>query len=144
MDRVASIRVFPAAMVGSVILCVVFGGMWYGPLFGKLWGKLMKIDTTQPPPAGNMIAGVMLNAIGHLFSAFVLSHLIEVWKTSVNPFYDGFIAALLVWLGFYVPMGLNSVAWEQRTFGLFALNSAYNFLNLQIIAAIIVYCSLDA
>ncbi len=75
-----------------------------------------------------------------------MAHTGEVWRPSVwdrgadqaNAVY-GFFNAFFIWLGFYIPMLLSSKTWEMRPWGLFGLNAAFHFINLQIIAQILAH-----
>ncbi|WP_033111281.1 DUF1761 domain-containing protein, partial [Leptospira interrogans] len=42
-------------------------------------------------------------------------------------------------LGFYVPLLLNSVAFENKSWKLFAINAGYNLISLQVVAMILSY-----
>ncbi|MGB2867737.1 MAG: DUF1761 domain-containing protein [Bacteroidota bacterium] len=48
-------------------------------------------------------------------------------------------SAFFTWLGFFVPVDLGVVAWEQKSWKLFGINSAYHFLSLLIVSAIVSY-----
>ena len=135
--------------VMSVVIAVVasfaFGWIWHGPLFGKLWMKLMGLKNMKPNTK-LMIQSMVIGIIGTILTAHVLVFTTNVWRPSVwgigtdqqwctYGFYSGFFT----WLGFYVPMLLNSVAWENRSWKLFCFYAVYHFINLQIIAMIVSY-----
>jgi len=46
-------------------------------------------------------------------------------------------ASLFTWLGFYLPVDLNAVAWEKKSWKLFAINTSYHLLMLVIAATIL-------
>lgn len=125
----------------------VFGGVWYGPLFGKKWAGLMGMDFSKKPPAGVMKKALMLQAVGLFLTAYVLAHSIQVWMPSVwghesgtGPFYIyGFFGAFFTWLGFYVPMQLGKISWEMRPNKLFLINASHDFVNLLIMSMILAY-----
>ena len=45
-------------------------------------------------------------------------------------------SAIFAWLGFYVPVDLGAVAWERKSWKLFAINTGYHLMML-IVAAVI-------
>lgn len=47
--------------------------------------------------------------------------------------------AAIPYIGFIVPMLLNSVAFEGKSWTVFAINAAYQFVSLQIIGMILAY-----
>ncbi len=134
----------PMAIFLAVLASFIFGFLWYGPLFGKKWGALMKMDMKKKPKTSVMVKAMALNVLGTFLIAYVLSHNQQAWRPSTwgagidgsNAMY-GFLGGFFTWLGFFIPMLLNTVAWEMRPWSLFALNAVYHFLNLQIIAHIL-------
>ena len=134
------------AVVVAVVASFFFGWLWYGPLFGRKWAALMKFPPDMKPEAKVMVHDMALMVIGTFLTSYTLVFLSDSWRPSVwgggedAPGYVyGFLAGLWTWLGFYVPMQLSAVAWEGKGWGLFGINAAYCFLNLQLIAMILAY-----
>lgn len=133
-------------IVIAVVASFALGFLWHGPLFGKTWLRLMGLPTEQRAPASSMVQPILLNLLGTALTAFVLAHSIDIWRPSVwgvgqdQPFYVyGFFAGFFTWIGFYVPLLLNSVAWENKSWKLFCFNATYHFVNLQLISMILAY-----
>ncbi len=142
----ASIHINVLAILVAVAVSVAFGWWWHGPLFGKKWARLMHMSTGSKPDSRAMMRSMGLTVLGTFLTAYVLTHAIHVWRPSVwgwgvgsdGPRYRyGLLAGFFVWLGYFVPMLLNTVAWEGRSWKLFAINAGYHFVNLQIIAVIL-------
>ena len=136
-----SVNVLPVVL--SVIAGVVLGFVWYGPLFGKLWARLMNMPADFKPTGSALFGSVALNVIGTVLTACALVHAINLshpsfWKAGEDQafFVYGFMVGLYAWAGLIVPVLLNSVAWEGRNWKLFGINAAYYFFNTQIIAMI--------
>ena len=134
------------AVIAAVVVSFLFGWLWYGPLFGKTWAKLMKMRMDHKPDPKVMMRGMGLTLLGTFLMAYVLAHAIEVWRPSVwgvgadGPSYlYGFFSGFFTWIGYFIPMLLGTVAWEGKSWSLFGLNAAYHLLNLQIIAMILAY-----
>src|SRR5207249_1312102 len=70
------------AIVAGVIASFAFGGIWYGPLFGKTWAKAMGFTEGMKPSGKEIARGSALNIIGSLLMAFVLAHEVSVWRPS--------------------------------------------------------------
>jgi hypothetical protein len=135
-----------AAIATAVIASFVFGWLWYGPLFGRTWGRLMGMRMDARPDSKVMLRGMALSLVGAFLTAYVLVHSTNVWRPSLwgagndQPDYVyGFFSGFFTWLGFYVPMLLTQIAWENRSWKLFALNAAYHLLNLQLVAMILAH-----
>ena len=128
----------------AVVASFVFAWLWHGPLFGKLWMSLMGVPADAKPEPKMMLRSMGLQLFATLLTAYVLLFTGEVWRPSVwgagadGPSYVyGFFNGFWIWLGFFVPMLLGAVAWENRPWKLFGLNAAYTFINLQIMAMIL-------
>ena len=137
-----NIQVKPLAIVAAVAASWVLGGLWYGPLFGKPWRRGMGVpEGAKPTGMGRALA---LNAFGIFLMAFVMAHDVSVWRPTswgLSPdkpsYVYGFFAGFFLWLGFVVPMLLNSVAFERKTWMVFGINAAYQFVSLQIMGHIL-------
>lgn len=120
------------------------GFLWYSALFGKAWAAEMKIDMSQRPAAGAMAKSLIMNLIGCFFLAYVFAHNNAAW--SFVPGMDqmgagGQIASAagFTWLGFYLIVDLNTVAFEGKSWKLFAINSSYHFMMVLVSAIILFY-----
>jgi hypothetical protein len=133
---------------GAVLLATfanfVFGALWYMPLFGRAWAAEMKMpmDATKPP-ASAMVRGMVLMFVGNLLTAWVLAHNSAAWANDMpaetTRAVAGFMAGFFTWLGFFLPHDLSRLAWENKSGKLFAINTVYHFLALQIVAMILSY-----
>jgi hypothetical protein len=121
--------------------------VWYTPLFGKAWAKEMGFDPNEKPAAASMARSLLLTVIAVFLIAMVLGNNIAVWTPSTwgikganlsNPS-QAFQAAFFTWLGFFVSNLLQGVAWERRSWKLFAIDAGYYLALLLCISFIIVY-----
>ena len=132
------------AVLVAVVANFILGFIWYTPLFGKIWGKEMGFDMTTKPPASVMIKGMVFNVIGNFFLAYVLAHNIAAWGfvpgvKELSPTANILNSAIFTWLGFYLLIDLNAVAWENKSWKLFAINTGYHFAMLLVASVILVY-----
>lgn len=135
------------AILIAVIANFILGFLWYTPLFGKAWGKEMGFDMTQKPPASAMVKGMVIMLIGNFLMAWVFSHNIAVWNpvtwglpaSEMPKSANALMAAVFTWLGFYVPLDLNTIAWEMKSWKLFFINTGYHLASLLLVAFILVY-----
>ena len=132
------------AIVIATVANFILGFLWYSPLFGKAWATEMGFDMSVKPPAGTMAKGMILNVIGTFFLAYVLAHNIAAW--SFVPGISGMPmigkianSAIFTWLGFFVPVDLNAVAWEKKSWKLFFINTGYHLMMLVIASTILSY-----
>ena len=134
------------AIAAAMAAAVVIGFLWYGPLLGKAWMTEIGIPADHKPDPKIMRRGMILMVIGAFLTVTVLAHSIEVWRPSswnLSPDQPhatyGFFGAFFPWLGFYVPLLFNSVAWENRSWKLFGINAGYHLVALLAAAMILAF-----
>jgi len=129
------------AVVVATVANFFFGFLWYTPLFGKAWAKELGMNPTGPPPAGALAKGMIMGLIGQFLMAYVFAHNNAAWSfvPGMSQMAVGgkiASAAIFTWLGFYLPVDLNRVAWENASWKLFFINTTYH-LGTTIIGATI-------
>src|SRR6185436_14843632 len=100
-----------AAIAACVVAGMVFGFLWYGPIWGKTWGRLMGFPADFKPTPGHMKKALVLQALSLFLIAYVLAHSGQIWRPSVWGFQGdegpdfmwGFMSAFFTWLGFFLP-----------------------------------------
>jgi hypothetical protein len=139
------------AVVASVVASFALGALWYGPLFGRAWRKAMGFLPDERPPTAEIARGSLLNLLGTFLVAFFLTHDMLGWKPPLPHVSAGyqylfvggvtvrstFKTCFVVWLGFVVPMLLNGVAYERKSWRVFAIAASYQFVSLQMMGAIL-------
>jgi hypothetical protein len=131
----------------SMILSVVLGFIWYGPLFGKQWMRLSGITMPDNKPGFNdMLKPIIISLVGTFLLAVCLTYLLEYKMAFLNSsnfgmsysgVSTGVCVAFLSWLGFIVPSQLNFVAWEGRPWKLFFIHTGY-WLVLLVLTAVVI------
>jgi hypothetical protein len=134
------------AVVASVVASFAIGSLWYGPLFGKIWANAMGFGDAAKPTGAEIAKGSLLNLLGTVLMAYVLAHDVAVWRPSTwkvgadNPAHlYGFFAGFFVWLGFVVPILLNGVAFERKSWKVFGIAAGFQFLSLQAMGMILAF-----
>jgi len=132
------------AVLTSVVASFAIGSLWYGPLFGKIWARAMGFAEGMKPSGADIARGSILNLIGTFLMAYVLAHDVSVWRPSTwhagadaAAYRYGFFAGLFVWLGFIVPVLLNAVAFEKKSWKVFGIGAGFQFLSLQAMGMIL-------
>ena len=126
-----------SAVLVCGIISMVLGALWYGPLFSKKWIAYMDFTPEQIETGKKkgMTTSYLVNFIGALVMAYVLSHIIDFAQAETVS--RGLQTGFWVWLGFVATVSLGSVLWEGRPTGLYILNNAYQLLALLINGAIL-------
>lgn len=128
----------------------VLGFLWYTPLFGKIWAKEMGLTFDQKPSTAFFVKALFINIVGNFLMAWVLAHNIAVWNPAtwghdvpaeMTPVLMATMSAIFTWLGFFVPVDLNTISWEMKSWRLFLINTSYHLLSLLVVSYIIVFMS---
>ena len=134
------------AVLAAVLSNIVIGFLWYGPVFGNPWRKEMGVPADAKPAPGQMRRSMLLMVIGAFLMAWVLAYDVAVWRPSTwkagadqAAAVYAFFAAFFVWLGYIVPLLLGSIAWENKSWRLFAINAGYWFIALLAMGMILAY-----
>lgn len=114
-----------AALVGMVI-----GYVWYSPwAFGKLWlkSKGWSDETLRAKKEGKSMAPVFaLMTLGTAFTAFVIAVL---FNSLILVGFSGIIkAALVLWIGFAVPVKLADYLFGGDTFTFFLISIGHELV----------------
>ena len=128
------------AVVLGAVGAVVLGMLWYGPLFGKPWMRMMGLtkESMQSMKMKPMTA-MSLMALASLVMAYVLSHITTFAMNylGTSGVSAGLSSGFWTWLGFIVPVTLGVVLWEGKPWKLFFLNAGYYLVSLLLMGAII-------
>jgi hypothetical protein len=131
------------AVLVAAIAAMVIGGLWYGPLFGKLWAEGMGWD----PNNKELMDKIKKSAgpayfqqfIGTLLMSYVLAHVLWAFRTSI-PDLQGVSAGIQggfwMWLGFILPVKYGDKLWNNKGFKHVAIDLGY-YLVLLIVMGII-------
>ncbi len=129
------------ALLASVVASMVLGSLWFGPLFGKAWMKMMgmskdKMTSAQKKSMGNSYA---IMALGSLLTAYVMQHSLVFASTYLHIY--GLNAGLMTgfwnWAGFIAPSTVGMVLWEGKPWKLWCLVAGYWLVQLLLTGAIL-------
>ncbi len=122
-------------LIIAILLPMILGSLWYGPIFGKIWMKMMGLTQEQIKETLNPAKSYGGSLVGSVLTAYVLSLLISYMN--MGTLEGGLTVGFAAWVGFALPIGWQSVAWEDKSLGLFVLNQAYNLVLLLLMAGLI-------
>lgn len=102
----------------SVLLCgvaaMVIGFLWYGPLFGKAYMKVMGADMMSPEQKEkmrkNMWGMYFVQFVLSLITAYVLAYHIANWAGAETPL----MVALCSWFGFILTTEAGAALWSGK------------------------------
>lgn len=125
-----------AVLVAAVVNFVV-GWIWYGPLFGDVWKKLMGLsDQSMKSMKLTPMQAMSMGFVVALVMAYVLAHYASI--VGITTIGGAFQLSFWTWLGFMATVSIGSYLWEGRPFKLFVLNAAEQLVALFLMAVVLV------
>lgn len=129
---------FLAVLVAAIVATVV-GVVWYGPLFGKEWSKMIGLTPEKMAEAkkNGMTTAYVVNFIAAVVMAYVLSnsladrHIVDIGTALYLAFW--------IWLGFIATVMLGGVLWEKKPMALYWIQSLYYLVSLWLMAIVIIW-----
>jgi hypothetical protein len=120
------------AILGAAVAAMVVGFVYYGPLFGKRWMKIIgatDAHAMSPEAKKEMMVTTILQFIIVLGEIYILAHFVQAW-----PQASGVETAIWLWLGFVVPTVAASVMWTLHStktkLEIFALQAGHHLITL--------------
>ncbi|HKZ49471.1 MAG TPA: DUF1761 domain-containing protein [Candidatus Nanoarchaeia archaeon] len=124
------------AVIVAAVVSFLFGFLWYGPMFGKQWMKMMGFtDKSMKSMKTSMGKSMAFGFVGLLITSFVLSLFVDFLQATTIM--DALVVGFLIWLGFFVTTMAGSVLWEGKSWKLYGFNITYHLINLSIITIIL-------
>ena len=128
------IQVNLIAVAAAGISAMVVGSVWYGPLFGKDWMKLVGMKKED----------VNKKEMPKLYSIMFLGALVEAYILSMFIHYAGAYTLLLgmktglwAWLGFVATVMIGNYMFSKKPLKLYFIDAGYALANLVVMGAIL-------
>jgi hypothetical protein len=122
------------AVLGGAIFLMVMGMVWYGPLFGKKWMKIIGAEHMSPEEMEKtqkeMTPMYVIQFVMSLVTSFVLYYFIQLITTR-----SGTDVAFWIWVGFFLPMAAGAM-WDTKKgmrMDKFLILSGYNLITLLVL-----------
>ncbi len=96
------------AIVIAVIAQFIVGAVWYGPIFGKLWGKIHGFDKLSKEVQEKMMKEMGPYYGLQLLVTIITTFVLAIFITSL-PGWNPYAMAGLFWLGFVIPAQVSAV-----------------------------------
>ena len=128
---------YPAVIVATLVHYIL-GGLWYSPLlFGNKFLQLVNWtpEHLREVESQSHAKELALAFVMSLLLVYILAHFVNYTKAT-NAI-GGIQTALWLWLGFVVTTQAPTVIFEGRSFGLFAINVAYQLVGCALAGAIL-------
>ena len=98
------------AVLGGAVFLFVMGMIWYGPLFGKVWMKIVDAPNMTKEEMAKMQKEMMpyyaMQLVLALITSYVMYHFAKMSGMGMQ-------VAFWIWLGFAMPMAAGSM-WDTK------------------------------
>lgn len=126
-------------ILAVAILNFILGMVWYGPIFGKAWARVMGVSVPTKEEKNAMMkkmrGPMVLTLVGNFLTSFVL-----YLSISVGDILTGIIFAVILWLGFVTPVVMSGVIWDKMPrktmFHKFLIQAGFYLLSFLVTAVI--------
>lgn len=131
-----SVSVSWLAVFLAVVAAMAIGSIWYGPLFGKKWMKLVGLKRGDASPVGPMLIMLALAFV----QVYVIAHFVT-YTAYFYPTYSDLSVGLLTGLwglvGFVVPVLVSNAVFGKGSMELLKINLGNQLITLLAIGAIL-------
>ena len=134
MDIVAVLAVRWWAILIGIVIYFVVGMVWYGPIFGKTWMKLVGL-TPEKIQQDQSKAPYTIAVITSAVNVYALAILLNLINTQTVLAALG--VAILVWLGLFLCPTMNNYAFESRSMKLMWINSCEILIGMAIVSIVL-------
>lgn len=96
------------AILISAVLSMILGFLWYGPLFGQHWMKIVGADWMDREARKKMQRGAA--------RLYVVQFLLTIFQVTILSRFvadAGFTEAIWIWAGFVMPTIAGSAMWNN-------------------------------
>lgn len=127
---------YTAVLIAAVVNMIV-GFIWYGPLFGKAYSKMMGFTKEEMEKAikEGMAKSYGLAFVAALVMAYVFAHFLSVGNAMSAT--EGVVIGFWLWLGFIATTIISDLLWGKKTLNLYLLQIGYYLVVLVINGAIL-------
>ncbi|MEN9582614.1 MAG: hypothetical protein RL641_568 [Candidatus Parcubacteria bacterium] len=130
----------------AAVVSMIIGSIWYGPLFGKIWMKIMGMDMSNvtPEQKKEMQKGMWLSYLAQFVLSIITFYVFTLFivdSRSQGTAMGGVISGLWIWLGFIMPTTAAGALWSGKpkklAWSMFLVLAGYNLILYTITGAIL-------
>ncbi len=129
------------AVLVAAVASMVLGFVWYGPLFGKPWMKMMGFtqESMSAAKAKGMTTNYILMSLGSLVMAYVLAHALvfAMAYMKVSGWGAGVACGFYNWLGFILPVVMGDQLWGGKPWKLLPITAGYYLVSMVMMGVIL-------
>jgi len=127
------------AVVACMVVYMIVGMLWYGPLFGKQWAKANNLPMPKKGEVkfSQMAEPMVTSLITAALQASVLGGVFAYLHPTTIV--DAKLIATVLWLPFLAGTTLTNYAWSMKSVSLRLIDIGYSLVTINIFAVILLY-----
>ena len=122
------------SVLAATLAAFMVGGLWYGPLFGKIWQAEMGFDDACKPGSG-MVRVFAITLVCEAVSAFFLGHLLGHVAHSMRT---AMMISSGMALGFVIPAMVINASYAQKSLKLILIDTGHWLAVFTVMGAVLV------
>jgi hypothetical protein len=126
------------AILAATAVAMVIGSLWFGPIFGKQWMKIVGLKKKDTQDAWKVPMVTML--VMAFVQAYILRHFIvyaAYFYPDMSELSVGIIVAFWAWVGLILPLVISSNMFARRPMDLTKIEAGNQLVTLLAIGAIL-------
>ncbi|NNG16403.1 MAG: DUF1761 domain-containing protein [Gemmatimonadales bacterium] len=124
------------AIVVAALVFFIVGGIWYAAVFGKPWQNALSLNPEETAQAQqDFPKALAVWFLSGLIISFVLANFARALGAA--SFGSGIMVGFWTWLGFALPLNLNSLAFEKRAPHVFLINVGFYWVTFALMGGIL-------
>lgn len=126
------------AIAVAVIAAMAIGSIWYGPLFGKRWMKLVKLNKKDADK--NWKKPMLAMLVLAILQAVILAHFVfyaKYYYTETSDLTIGILTGFWLWAGFVLPVIGGNYLFARKPMELIQIDLGNYFVTLIAMGAIL-------
>ncbi|MBW3569309.1 DUF1761 domain-containing protein [Candidatus Parcubacteria bacterium] len=126
------------AIIGAAAAAMVIGFLWYGPLFGQQWMKLVKLTKKDTEKAWKKPTAVMAAMV--FLQALIVKHFVvyvAYFYQDLGSLWVGVLTGFWLFVGIALPLVLSSNMFAGRHINLSYIEAGNQLVTLVTVGAIL-------
>src|SRR3989344_1750250 len=111
------------AVLLSAVVAFIIGGLFYGPVFGKILMKLSRVSKKdiKKTSKSEIVRNYIFTFISSIILIYILAFFLMV--AGASSIGDAVVISILAWLGFVLTINLSQVLWSKKPAALYLLDN---------------------
>ena len=122
------------AIAVSAVIYFALGSVWFGPLFGKLWLKLVGLSLTEEDKK-NALFMFIKTFILDFFITFAVAVVLNLTRS--DSLISALGVAIILGVGFVIAPFLGNYMYAKRSMKLFFIESIYHVICICLVTVIL-------